>query len=138
MIFIWKNESGQVIEASGISYNANCQGYKIKGVYGYLFFRFLFTFFFFFLIKSQNNFYDEKLDDGVFEPGEKIEISEILVYNSGQITLPSSQIYFPSTPTIKFEEKLVDIPQILPNSYYLIPESFFAYVYDIPEAPIEG
>ena len=74
----------------------------------------------------------------MFEPGEKIEISEIMVFNSGHITLPPCQVFFPSTPTIRFEEKVVDIPHIHPNSYYVIPEPFYAYVFDIPEAPIEG
>lgn len=74
------------------------------------------------------------LDDGIFEPNEQITVSNILVRNTGGLTLPhGASAFIPSTKTIKFEPSRFEIPEntLMPSSRYVIPSSFCGRIKDL-------
>ena len=74
------------------------------------------------------------IDDGIFEPNERIAVSGVVVTNTGGLPLPSgTQALIPSTDTIKFEPTRFTFPtQILPNQEYVIPNAFHGRIFDQP------
>lgn len=111
VMFVVRDSNGNIVEGNGICYNAATQGYFVKGL----------------------------LDDGIFEPGEEIQVSDLMLFNNGRITLPSGPIVsFPSTSTVSFAQEAVLLPSVPPQSYYTLSQVFNGKIYDIPEPVCEG
>ena len=74
------------------------------------------------------------IDDGIFEPNERIAISGVLVTNSGGLPLPGgTQALIPSTNTINFEPTRFTFPiDLLPSQQYIIPVTFYGRIFDQP------
>ena len=75
------------------------------------------------------------LDDGIFEPNERITVSNILVRNTGGLTLPhGATAFIPPSKTIKFEPSRYEIPDnvLKPSQRYVIPSSFHGRINDLP------
>ena len=74
------------------------------------------------------------LNDGLFEPNERITVSGIVVHNTGGLALPGGALAVPSTQTVKFEPSCFEIPyQVLqPSQRYVIPFEFHGRICDLP------
>ena len=73
------------------------------------------------------------INDGIFEPNERIMVSGVTVVNSGALPLPTGpQAFMPSTNTIKFEPTKYDLPKILPGKGFEIPITFCGRIFDAP------
>src|SRR3989338_7800223 len=96
--FAHLSSSGSVIESSGLKYEATVCGYRVRG---------------------------KDLDDGVFEPGETVIIDQLLVFNSGELTLPAGAIVrFPKTndlQAVDVDDAFV-LPSIPPKGNYSVPQ----------------
>ena len=79
------------------------------------------------------------IDDGIFEPNERIFVSGVVVVNSGGLPLPCGpQAFMPSTKTIKFEPTKFDLPEILPNNVFEIPITYSGRIFDQPPPNVAG
>ena len=79
------------------------------------------------------------IDDGIFEPNERILVSGVSVINSGGLPLPTGpQAFIPCTSTIKFEPTRFDMPEMLPNHVFEIPVTFFGRIFDQPPPNVPG
>ena len=79
------------------------------------------------------------IDDGIFEPNERILVSSVSVINSGGLPLPTGpQAFIPSTSTIKFEPTRFDMSEMLPNHVFEIPVTFFGRIFDQPPPNVPG
>lgn len=96
------------------------------------------------------------IDDGVFEPNERIAVSGVKVINSGlksdhkaqvrneQTTKPKpeyvqslplpagAEIFFPSTSTIQFEPTRFTLPALEPDQEFVVPITFYGRIFDVP------
>jgi hypothetical protein len=80
-----------------------------------------------------------ELDDGIFEPGERVVIENIQVTNNGGLTLPAgSLLWFPNTSTFQSEKAIFSLPAISPNCTHVVPQAFYGNIPDIPEAQVIG
>ena len=53
------------------------------------------------------------IDDGIFEPNERIHISGLTFINDGGLYLPSgAEALFPSTKTVNFEPTHFTLPEV--------------------------
>ena len=81
------------------------------------------------------------IDDGIFEPNERISVSGCCVVNSGGLPLPSGATAFmPSTKTIKFEPTRYELPsdQMFPNQSLIIPITYYGRIFDQPPPNVPG
>ena len=79
------------------------------------------------------------VDDGIFEPNERIAVSGILTVNSGGLPLPIGAIcLIPSTETIKFEPTKFDLPTIQPGQAFQIPVTYYGRIFDQPPPNFPG
>ena len=81
------------------------------------------------------------IDDGIFEPNERIIVSGCCVVNSGGLPLPSGATAFiPSTKTIKFEPNRYELPsdQLFPNQSFVIPITYYGRIFDQPPPNVSG
>ena len=96
------------------------------------------------------------IDDGVFEPNERIAVSGVKVINSGlkydhkrqvrneettiakpgyipSLPLPAgAEIFFPSTNTIHFEPTRFTLPALEPDEEFVVPITFYGRIFDVP------
>ena len=81
------------------------------------------------------------IDDGIFEPNERVLVSGCCVVNSGGLPLPSGATAFmPSTKTIKFEPNRYELPsdQMFPNQSFVIPITYYGRIFDQPPPNVPG
>ena len=81
------------------------------------------------------------IDDGIFEPNERILVSGCRVVNNGGLPLPSGATAFmPSTQTIKFEPTQYELPseQMLPNHSFVVPITYYGRIFDQPSPNVPG
>ena len=79
------------------------------------------------------------IDDGVFEPNERIAVSGIVVRNTGGLSLPTgASVFFPSTESVSFEPTRYNIPELPPNKSGTIPVTFYGRIFDIPSPNTPG
>ena len=63
-------------------------------------------------------------DDGIFEPNERISLSQLVFKNDGGLALPSgAHALFPSTKTVNFEPTRYTIPEVSHSMFYEIVEN---------------
>ena len=73
------------------------------------------------------------IDDGVFEPNQRLMVSAVTLVNSGGLPLPSGPIaFFPSTRTVKFEQTRYELPEIAPREVFTIPITYCGRIFDQP------
>ena len=73
------------------------------------------------------------VDDGIFEPNERVIITELTMTNDSSMNLPSGAIaLIPPTKTIKFEPIRYTLPEIPRGSTYTVPISFYGRIFDQP------
>ena len=96
------------------------------------------------------------IDDGIFEPNERIAVSGVTVINSGlkynqksqpqneetskvkpeymqSLPLPAgAEIFFPSTDTVLFEPTRYTLPALEPDQEFVIPITFYGRIFDAP------
>ena len=73
------------------------------------------------------------IDDGIYEPNERISVSHVLMVNSGGLPLPSgAESLIPSTPTIKFEPTRYSLPDLMTGDKFEIPITYFGRIFDEP------
>ena len=98
--FVHTSLSGDVIESSGLKYETTVCGYRIRG---------------------------KDLDDGIFEPGERIIIDQVVICNTGEITLPpGALLHFPPSDgllSVPTEDYFV-LPSIPPRGHITVPHSW--------------
>ena len=79
------------------------------------------------------------VDDGIFEPNERIAVSGILVVNSGGLPLPvGATSLIPSTRTIKFDPTKFGLPTIMPGQTFEIPVTYYGRIFDQPPPNVPG
>jgi len=81
------------------------------------------------------------IDDGIFEPNERILVSGCCVVNSGGLPLPpGATAFMPSTKTIKFEPTRFELPsdQMFPNQSFVIPITYYGRIFDQPPPNVPG
>ena len=81
------------------------------------------------------------IDDGIFEPNERILVSEVVVVNSGGLPLPDGvSTFMPSTKTIKFEPTRFDLPSeyLLPGQSFVIPITYYGRIFEQPPSNVPG
>ncbi|XP_019856009.1 PREDICTED: collagen alpha-1(XXVII) chain-like, partial [Amphimedon queenslandica] len=73
------------------------------------------------------------VDDGIFEPNERVIITDLTMTNDASMDLPSGAIAFiPSTQTIKFEPIKHELPEIPCGTTYTVPVSYYGRIFDQP------
>ena len=79
------------------------------------------------------------IDDGIFEPNERIMVSGVEVVNSGGLPLPAgASAFIPSTKTIKFEPIHFDMPEMVPTQTFTIPTTYYGRIFDQPPPNVPG
>ena len=79
------------------------------------------------------------INDGVFEPNERITVSDVIVINSGGLPLPEgAQVFITSAATIKFEPTRFTLPVLAPNQKFTVPISFSGRLLDAPSPNAPG
>ncbi len=81
------------------------------------------------------------IDDGIFEPNERILVSEVMVVNSGGLPLPEgASTIMPSTKTIKFEPTRFNLPSedLFPGQFFVIPITYYGRIFDQPPPNVPG
>ena len=81
------------------------------------------------------------INDGIFEPNERILVSEVVVINSGGLPLPTGvSTFMPSTKTVKFEPTRFDLPNefLNPGQSFVIPITYFGRIFDQPPPNVPG
>ena len=73
------------------------------------------------------------IDDGIYEPNERVIVTEMLMVNDGGLNLPSgAEALIPPTPTIKFEPIRYTIPEIPAGSSFVVPTTYYGRIFDEP------
>ena len=73
------------------------------------------------------------IDDGIFEPNERVIVSGILMVNDGGLALPSgAEAFIPSTQTIKFEPTRYTLPEVASGNTFVIPITYYGRIFDEP------
>ena len=76
---------------------------------------------------------------GVFEPHQQIQVTDIVVLNSGGLPLPAgAKLSIPSTSTVQFEPTIYELPQLEPNEMFTVPATFQGRIADEPSPNITG
>ena len=81
------------------------------------------------------------IDDGIFEPNERILVSGVVVVNSGGLPLPTDvTLFMPSTKTIQFEPTRFELPtdQMCPGQSFTVPITYYGRIFDQPPPNISG
>ena len=81
------------------------------------------------------------IDDGIFEPNERIIVSGVTVVNSGGLPLPAGpSLFMPSTETIKFEPTRYSLPSefLLPGMSHVVPIVYYGRIFDQPPPNAPG
>ena len=79
------------------------------------------------------------IDDGIFEPNERIAVSKVTLINSGGLPLPAGAIAsIPSTKTINFEPISFRLPRLQPGERFEIPVTFYGRIFDQPPPNAPG
>lgn len=87
LVYVVTDAQGREMESSGYLYHARVTAYTVSG----------------------------EIDDGIFEPGETIEIRNMKVSNVGGLTMPSGTVLqFFDNSTISFVENYLVIPNDVP------------------------
>ena len=92
-------------------------------------------------IEVTNFYVTSAIDDGIFEPNERILVSGCCVVNVGGLPLPpGATAFMPSTKTIKFEPTRYELPsdQMLPNQSFVIPITYYGRIFDQPPPNVPG
>jgi hypothetical protein len=80
-----------------------------------------------------------ELDDGIFEPGERVIVENVHVRNNGGLSLPAGALLvFPDTTTFISDKQAYVLPTIRPNETFIVPQLFYGTIPDIPEASYIG
>ena len=75
------------------------------------------------------------IDDGIFEPNERIAVSGVEVVNTGGLPLPAgAEIYIPRDIAFccKFEPTTFTLPEMKPNEKFVVPTTFYGRIFDRP------
>ena len=73
------------------------------------------------------------IDDGIFEPNERIMVSGVAMVNSGGLPLPSgAEAFIPNTQTIKFEPTRYTLPELAIGDSFVIPITYYGRIFDQP------
>lgn len=68
---------------------------------------------------------------GTYEPNQLITVSDVVVTNTGGLSLPKgAKFSFPTTKTVRFPSKVFELPKILPDDSFTIPEEFTGRIFD--------
>ena len=81
------------------------------------------------------------INDSIFEPNERILVSDVLVVNNGGLPLPTDvTVFMPSTKTIQFEPTRFELPsdQLLPGQSFTIPITYYGRIFDQPPPNVPG
>ena len=81
------------------------------------------------------------IDDGIFEPNERILVSGVTVFNDGGLPLPEgASLFMPSTQTIKFEPTRYSLPgeSLCPGMTHVIPVTYYGRIFDQPPPNVPG
>ena len=110
------SKQGDVLQQAGTRYDIEVKNYEII---------------------DENN-------DGVFEPNERVAVSDVLVNNVGGLTSPAGAeitIQKTKTNTMNFEPIRYKLPEIQPGKSFKVPTTFYGRINDQPPpltaAPLE-
>ena len=81
------------------------------------------------------------INGGIYEPNERITLTNILVHNTGGLELPTGVIVtVPSTDTVKFEPDRHEIHEgVLPaRRTHILPFEFHGRIFDVPSPNAPG
>ena len=81
------------------------------------------------------------IDDGIYEPNERIFVSGVVVVNSGGLPLPTDvTLFMPSTKTIQFEPTRFELPsdQMYPGQSFMVPITYSGRIFDQPPPNVSG
>ena len=79
------------------------------------------------------------VNDGIYEPNQRISIKDITVLNSGGLPLPAgSKLFFPSSETVRFEDTVYTLPEISPKKSFVVPTTFNGRIFDLAPANEPG
>ena len=78
-------------------------------------------------------------EGGVFEPHQHIQVTDVVVVNSGGLPLPAgAKVSIPSTDSIRFEPTTYTLPQLEPTEQFVVPVTFRGQVVDEPSPNAPG
>ena len=78
-------------------------------------------------------------EGGVFEPHQHIQVTDVVVVNSGGLPLPAgAKVSIPSTDLIRFEPTTYVLPQLEPAEQFVIPVTFRGQLADEPSPNVPG
>ena len=128
ILWVIETEDGRPLQQSGVRYDVKVTNFKVVSA----------------------------IDDGVFEPNERIAVSGVTVINSGfkydhtqqvrnegktkakseyiqSLPLPAgAEIFFPSTGTVLFEPTRYTLPALEPDQKFVVPITFYGRIVDEP------
>ena len=81
------------------------------------------------------------INGGIYEPNERITLTNILVHNTGGLGLPTGvMVTVPSTDTVKFEPDRHEIHEgVLPaRRTHILPFEFHGRIFDVPSPNAPG
>ena len=107
------SKEGAVLQEAGTRYDVEVKNYEVAG---------------------ENS-------DSIFEPNERIAISEVLVANVGGLVLPAGAevtMQRTKTNTMNFEPIRYKLPEIQPKKSFKLPITFYGRINDQPPPPTPG
>lgn len=78
-------------------------------------------------------------EGGVVEPHQQIQVTDIVVVNSGGLPLPAgAKVSIPSTEIVQFEPTIYSLPRLEPGEQFIVPTTFRGRIVDEPSPNIPG
>ena len=75
----------------------------------------------------------------VFEPHQQIQVTDIIVVNSGGLPLPAgAKVSIPSTDSVRFEPTTYSLPGLEPGEQFVVPAVFRGRIVDEPSPNVPG
>ena len=77
--------------------------------------------------------------DEVFEPHQQIQVTNLVVVNSGGLPLPAgAKVSIPSTETVRFDPTTSTLPRLEPGEEFVVPAVFRGRIADEPSPNSPG
>ena len=77
--------------------------------------------------------------DDIFEPNERIAVSEVTLVNNGGLSLPAgAEVLMEPSSTVNFDPTRYKLPEIAPGKSVKIPTTFYGRIFDQPPPTATG
>ena len=70
-------------------------------------------------------------NNDIYEPNQRIRVTNVTVVNSGGLPLPAgAKVFFPSNETARFEPTVYVLPELTPTESFTVPVTFNGRIFD--------